>query len=157
MDIKYETKDLLTVDRTQYVIAHCISADCGMGAGVVIPICKMHPELKSQCKEYSNSFNQKVVGKVFKFTDSIGIVYNLFSKQRVFHKAGVNIAAYQYHDQLRECLVSLKDQMILAGEKFLAMPQIACGLDRCNWTDVSKIIEEVFEGTDIEILICIWG
>jgi O-acetyl-ADP-ribose deacetylase (regulator of RNase III) len=36
----------------------------------------------------------------------------------------------------------------------VAMPRIACGLDKCNFDDVRKIIKEVFEDTDVEILVC---
>ena len=38
--------------------------------------------------------------------------------------------------------------------KKIAMPVIGCGLDRLEWSKVSEIIKEVFEGTDIEILVC---
>mgnify|MGYP002404049345 FL=1 len=50
----------------------------------------------------------------------------------------------------------MKRQMIEHGEKYLTIPQLACGVDRCKWSDVSKIIEEVFKDSDIEILVCIW-
>jgi len=155
--LNYKTKDLLNVDRKKYVIAHCISADCAMGKGVVVPITKAHPELKKSCKEFSFSQNKNVVGKAYRYEDETGVVYNLFSKYDVRHKAGVGISTKQYHDQLRECLLDMKKQMIEKGEKYLAIPQIACGLDRCKWSDVGKIIEEVFQDTDIEILVCIWG
>ena len=38
--------------------------------------------------------------------------------------------------------------------KKIAMPVIGCGLDRLEWCKVSEIIKEVFEGTDVEILVC---
>ena len=38
--------------------------------------------------------------------------------------------------------------------KKIAMPVIGCGLDRLEWSKVSEIIKEVFECTDIEILVC---
>ena len=34
------------------------------------------------------------------------------------------------------------------------MPIIGCGLDKLQWDKVSKIIKEIFEDTDIEILVC---
>lgn len=155
--LRYETRDLMTVDRSKYVIAHCISADCAMGKGVVVPIMRKHPTLKKSCKEYSFSRNKDVVGKAYRFEDENGVVYNLFSKYSVRHKAGVGISIQQYHEQLRNCLINMKEQMQQNGEKYLAIPQIACGLDRCRWSDVSKIIEDVFKDSDIEILVCIWG
>lgn len=155
--LRYETRDLMTVDRSKYVIAHCISADCAMGKGVVVPIMRKHPTLKKSCKEYSFSRNKDVVGKAYRFEDENGVVYNLFSKYSVRHKAGVGISIQQYHEQLRNCLINMKEQMQQNGEKYLAIPQIACGLDRYRWSDVSKIIEDVFKDSDIEILVCIWG
>lgn len=155
--LNYETRDLMTVDRKKYVIAHCISADCAMGKGVVVLIMRKHPSLKKACKEYSFSRKKQVVGHAYRYEDGEGVVYNLFSKYSVMHKAGFGISVEQYHKQLRECLLDMKRQMIENGEKYLAIPQIACGLDRCKWSDVSKIIEEVFKDSDIEILVCIWG
>ncbi len=37
------------------------------------------------------------------------------------------------------------------------MPKIGCGLDRLQWGLVREIVEEVFEGVDAEILVCVWG
>jgi hypothetical protein len=51
--------------------------------------------------------------------------------------------------------MSMRDQMLENNEKYLAMPKIACGLDRCKWPDIEKIIIEVFAETDIEILVCV--
>jgi hypothetical protein len=36
----------------------------------------------------------------------------------------------------------------------LAIPYIGCGLDRLNWDEVKDVIEDVFEDTDVEILVC---
>ena len=35
------------------------------------------------------------------------------------------------------------------------MPRIGCGLDGLDWGIVKAIIKDVFEDTDIEILICV--
>ena len=40
--------------------------------------------------------------------------------------------------------------------KKLAMPKIDCGLDRLQWPRVREILVEVFDGVEIEILICKW-
>ena len=39
--------------------------------------------------------------------------------------------------------------------KKLAMPKIGCGLDRCSWMEVESIILDVFDGTDIDITVCV--
>ena len=36
----------------------------------------------------------------------------------------------------------------------IAMPIIGCGLDRLEWDKVSRIIKDVFQEEDIEILVC---
>ena len=34
------------------------------------------------------------------------------------------------------------------------MPLIGCGLDHLEWSKVSVIIQEIFQNTEIEILVC---
>ena len=48
----------------------------------------------------------------------------------------------------------MKEQCELLDIHKVAMPRIGYGLDRQNWSEVKKLIEEVFEDTDIEILVC---
>lgn len=43
-----------------------------------------------------------------------------------------------YLKNLKSCLEDMKNQMIKSGEKYLAMPKIASGLDMCKWEDVKK-------------------
>ena len=40
------------------------------------------------------------------------------------------------------------------GIRKIAMPIIGCGLDGLKWDKVSTIIKNIFNNTDIEILIC---
>ena len=91
----------------------------------------------------------------FRYSCEAGTVYNLFSKEVFRHKAGYGITVAQYHKYLQSCLEDMNTQMLQNGEKYLAMPKISCGLDRCDWEDVEQIIREVFEDTDIEILVCV--
>jgi hypothetical protein len=48
----------------------------------------------------------------------------------------------------------MKRIMELGAITKLAMPKIASGLDRLSWSEVYDIICEVFEDTDVEILVC---
>ena len=48
----------------------------------------------------------------------------------------------------------MKEYLDFIGATKLAMPKIASGLDRLEWTKVYDIICEVFEDMDIEIVIC---
>lgn len=155
MKIEVKEQDLMTVEH-MYVICHCISADCAMGAGVVVPIKKKYQGIKERCKIYVDKIGAgNAVGKAYRDVSENGVVYNLFSKQYVYQNAQKKLTTAEYHNQLRQCLLSMREQMIEHGEKFLAMPRIACGLDKCQWIDVEKIITDVFNDTDIEILVCV--
>ena len=155
MKIEIINQDLMTVD-TKYVICHCISADCAMGAGVVVPIKNKYKGIKNRCLDFvsENGINN-VVGTAYRDKSENGTVYNLFSKRHVYHNAGSGITVDMYHSQLRRCLESMKTQLLENGEKYLAMPKIACGLDRCKWEDIETIICDVFKDTEIEILVCV--
>jgi hypothetical protein len=50
--------------------------------------------------------------------------------------------------------MDMKEQCEQKDITKLAMPLIGCGLDRLSWDNVSEIIEDVFEETNIDILIC---
>lgn len=58
------------------------------------------------------------------------------------------------YDTLYETLVDMRNQCEKMNIEKLAMPLIGCGLDRLQWDKVRDIIEDVFENTDIEILVC---
>jgi hypothetical protein len=49
----------------------------------------------------------------------------------------------------------MKGLCLQEGITKVAMPRIGCGLDRLQWGIVREIILEVFEDTDLEIVICV--
>ena len=55
---------------------------------------------------------------------------------------------------MRSALLSMKDKCKEHKVTKVAIPVIGCGLDRLEWCKVSEIIKEVFENTDVEILVC---
>jgi O-acetyl-ADP-ribose deacetylase (regulator of RNase III) len=133
-----KTRDLFSVDRKQYAFAHCISSDCKMGAGIATPMKKSfklgglvnypEDERKHPTCIYHNG------------------VYNLITKKRYGGKP-----TYQ---TIRISLVLMRNHAIANDIKSIAMPKIGCGLDKLNWGMVRAIIQELFEDTDIEILVC---
>lgn len=140
-----EQRDLFSVSE-EYYFAHCISADFGMGKGIVIEFNKrfdMKQKLRNKYPDYLNEWvNSKYEG------DCImeGRVLNLITKERYFHKP-----TYQ---SLRTALAAMK--IICQKETItkIAMPVIGCGLDKLSWDKVSEVIKEVFSDSDIEILVC---
>ena len=155
--MKYEEKraDVTKLDKS-YVICHCISTDCAMGAGVVVPIKKKHINVKPACVEYTREMTrQKSLGTSFRYEDEKGVCYNMFSKFSVRDNA-YNLPNGEYLRNLKSCLHDLRNQMVFRGEEKLAMPKIGSGLDRCNWEDVKEAVKDIFSDTNIEILVCLW-
>ena len=143
MVIKEEKRDLFTVPQGYY-LAHCISGDYALGAGIAtqfVEVYNMRYKLHSQYpipdgEKYAN------VGKAL----LVDNVFNLVTKARCFHKPT--------YDSLYETLVDMKDQCEEWDITKIAIPYIGCGLDRLEWDKVRDIIEDVFEDTDVEILVC---
>jgi O-acetyl-ADP-ribose deacetylase (regulator of RNase III) len=139
MTIAIEKRDLFTVPQGYY-LAHCISADFALGAGIA--------------KKFDEVYNMRF--KLFREYDMyeyeggdallIDNVFNLVTKKKCYHKPT--------YESIEAALETMKDIMDFNSTTKLAMPKIASGLDRCDWDTVYDIICEVFEDTDVEILIC---
>lgn len=131
-------KDLFTMPDT-YCLAHCISSDAKMGAGIAV-LFRKHFKLKSLQNMADSS--PLVIGTCYKVDRAL----NLVTKAKYFHKP-----TYQ---TLTLAIVSMRDICLQEGISKLAMPQIGCGLDKLQWGQVREIIKDVFAETDIEIVIC---
>lgn len=139
MTIHEEQRDLFTVPQGYY-LAHCISADFALGAGIA--------------KKFNEVYNMKF--KLFKNYDGyeyecgdclvVDNVFNLVTKPKCYHKPT--------YESLKEALEAMKEYVLYFNIDKIAMPHIASGLDRLQWDQVLEIIKEVFEDTDVDILIC---
>ena len=139
MKITIENKDLFTVPQGYY-LAHCISADFALGAGIAKTFDQVYDMRFKLFREYDN---YEYDGGDALLIDN---VFNLVTKPKCFHKPT--------YDSLTEALMAMKELIIDLSITKLAMPLIGCGLDRLEWSRVYDIICEVFEDTDVEILIC---
>jgi len=141
MKIEEKVMDLFTVSQGYY-LAHCISGDFALGAGVAVEFDKNYNMKAKLNKRYPLDGKFGYVGHAL----LIDNVFNLVTKARCFHKPTYN--------DLYEALTDMHNQMEVLDITKVAMPLIGCGLDRLEWDRVKDIIEDVFEETDIEILIC---
>lgn len=139
MNITIENKDLFTVPQGYY-LAHCISADFALGAGIAKTFDKVYNMRFKLFRDYD--------GYEYDGGDALLIdnVFNLVTKSKCYHKPT--------YESLRESLEVMKRIMEVSAITKLAMPKIGCGLDRLSWPEVYDIIWEVFEDTDVDILIC---
>lgn len=145
MTYKEEIMDLFSVPEDYYLV-HCISADFGMGKGIVVEFNKrfdMKHKLQIKYPDYLNQFTRHRTGG-----DCIleGRVLNLITKERYYEKPTIIT--------MRLALQKMKKICIEQCVEKIAMPTIGAGLDRLKWNDVVKQIEDVFGNEDIEILVC---
>lgn len=145
MIYKEEKRDLFSVPY-DYHLAHCISADFGMGKGIVVEFNRrfdMKKTLQSKYPDYLNWFTHARLGG-----DCIveGRVLNLITKERYFHKPSIIT--------MRIALQKMKQICLENNIKKIAMPTIGAGLDRLDWVDVVTQIKNIFDDIDMEILVC---
>lgn len=129
-----------------YMIAHCISADFALGAGVAKQIDDAY-----NMREMLNLMWGKISGMRDRWSTPaclpVANVFNLVTKERYFHKPT--------YEDLDAALREMKNYAVEMGVKRIAMPRIGCGLDRLNWDEVMKMLHEMFIDTDIEIMVCV--
>lgn len=119
-------------------IAHCVSCDCAMGAGVALAICNKHTTLRNICKEHAK-IAPYYIGDLYRHVDEYGTVYCMFTKLLYWHNAN-NLGETNYLSALKMCLELLRDQMRNNFESVLYMPKIASGNDKCNWEKVNSLL-----------------
>ena len=146
MQYSEEHRDLFTVG-TGYILAHCISSDFVMGAGIAKQFTNrgvkntlktMYPERIWEDRGYIR------VCPMDNYT-----VVNLVTKNNVYDKPT--------YETLEQSLVELKEYMVSRELMQLAITKIGCGLDGLEWTKVHRMIINVFAGTNIDILVCDWN
>lgn len=145
MVIKEEIMDLFTVPQGYY-LAHCISGDYALGAGIAKQFVENYNMRFKLHKNYPIPDGERFanVGQAL----LVDNVFNLVTKARVFHKPT--------YESLYDTLLDMRIQCENLDISRLAVPLLGCGLDRLNWEQVKDVIEDVFDSTDIEILVCKW-
>ena len=145
MIYREEIRDLFSVP-DDYYLAHCISADFALGAGIAVEFNRRFDMKRKLQEKYPNHVNEwdtyQYLGKCI----VEGRVLNLVTKERYFHKPT--------YESMRNALCEMESVCRWRGIKKVAMPTIGCGLDRLQFNKVSEIIQEIFADTEIEILVC---
>lgn len=144
MTIREENRNLFTVPQGYY-LAHCITADFSLGAGVAKKVDEVYNMREKLMHDYNNLFDEEnacYVGEAI----CVDNVFNLVLKKNPIKKAK--------YKRLRNCLKDMRDIMEENLITKVAMPKIGCGHEGLDWERVREIIEEVFEDTNIEILVC---
>ncbi|XP_004546332.1 ADP-ribose glycohydrolase OARD1 [Maylandia zebra] len=136
--LSYVTGDLFSCPARE-ALAHCISEDIRMGAGIAVEFRKRFQgvtELKEQ---------KKVTGQCAVLKSDGRFVYYLITKKKASQKPT--------YDSLRQSLEDMRSHCLKNQVSRISMPRIGCGLDRLKWTSVSEILDQVFKHTDISITV----
>ena len=139
-----ETKGDLFAAPQGYYLAHCISGDFALGAGIAKQFDEIYNMRFKLFRDYPIASGEKYghIGKAL----LVDNVFNLVTKPRCYHKPD--------YDTLLDTIIDMRDQCEARNITKLAMPKIGCGLDRLDWSRVKEVIKEVFEDCDIKILVC---
>jgi O-acetyl-ADP-ribose deacetylase (regulator of RNase III) len=151
MTLRYVTGDLFTADK-DCALAHCISSDYAMGAGIAKAFTKMGVKdaiikLCGTPTVYSDKRTDRWenIGYCIPVTVNGRRIFNLVTKERYWQKPTLKTMA--------EALDHMKKHISFTKCTKIAMPRIGCGLDKLQWADVEQLIQKTFEGTDIEIIV----
>lgn len=140
--MEYVIGDLFNTPQGYY-LAHCISGDFTLGAGIAKKFDEVYNMRYKLHKKHPIPDGERFgyVGKSL----LVDNVFNIVTKERYFNKPTYEDLAYALSDMC--------DQMIALDATKLAMPKIGCGLDKLNWDMVEEIIHDIFDDTNIEVVI----
>lgn len=139
MKLTEKRGDLFSAPSVYYLV-HCIPADYEFKTGINLKFKEKMDMNNKLIKSYKIPMSQRI-GKAL----LVGRVFNLVTTVRYWEKPTV--------ENLAKSLISLRS---ICEDKWitrLAMPRIACGEDGMSWPGVKSLIENIFEDTDIEIVV----
>ena len=120
-------------------MAHCVSADFRMSAGIAV---KFRDKFNHQAELRAEGWG---VGQVARKQTGGLYVFYMVTK-RVYHRKPT-------YRSLRCALVELARWVELLGLRSLAIPPISCVRDKLHWPTVRGMIIEVFGGINIGITV----
>ena len=131
--------DLFTCPNN-FSLGYCISSDFHLKKGIAKDfLAKFH-------STYQDLKMVKFgVGEVAVFNYDKRFVYNLVTKRFYYQKPT--------YTTLRCSLNKMRDHMLANNVTQLALPRLACGLDKLDWKTVKSMLVECFKDDPIEIRI----
>ena len=156
LEIKYDPFKYVAEHKCtdRIAVAHCISRDIAMGAGIAKQFTKygIRDKILANANLYDN----------FKYSTDICImggnhgtpiygvqVHNIITKEHYYDKPT--------YESIYAALTALKYTILKYNPTIeeLVMPRIGCGLDRLEWSKVSSIVKKLFSDTELTIVICV--
>jgi len=126
------------------VIAHCISADAAMGAGLALQLTRKYPFLPATIRA-----KRLVPWEVFVFSDKEQTVFNICTKNFYWQHIGKGITNEAYMRNLKTGLAVVFGTLGNLAKfepskgQTLWIPRLGCGLDRGYWPEVARLFATV--------------
>lgn len=138
--------DVFELAPTHY-LAHCISRDFVLGAGIAVEFDRRY-DMRKKLHSFMADI-EWLADREYALPKCIRIdrVFNLITKEKCWQKPTYNSLEQSVRMMGRQigCLIE-------QGETVkLAMPRIGCGIDGLTWNKVSVIIDSVLAPLNIEI------
>ena len=144
MIFKEEKRNLLSVDANEYYFAQCISANYAMATEIIDNFDTGY-NMKNAITEQKENVVESPDKSCLLVNNK---VFNLIVKQSYSQKAS--------YESLKKSLIGMKLIMLkytgIIDKSKLAMPKICS--NELEWDKVKEIIKEVFQDTNLEILVC---
>ena len=145
--VNYEEQSIFN---SSMVIVYTVSKDWAMSKGFALMLCKKFPDLRQHCKwqvevndRNGNTINQNVLQYI---APSLGHqIFSLITKEKYISKPtmeGITTALFELHNILLKQNISC-----------IAMPKIACGLDKMDCSEISALLYNVFNSSGIKIYV----
>lgn len=138
VELEFIVGDLFSCDASAS-LCHCVSADLAMGKGIAVQFKRRFGQVAALKAQSANVGQAAVIPKL---ADN-AFVYYLVTKKRYFQKPTLA--------SVRASCVWMKDHAVENQVELIAMPLIACGLDRLQWPDVEEMLVDVFAQTGIKL------
>lgn len=130
---------------SNFSIGHCVAADLKMGKGIAVKFRDKFGRI-AELKEQS----VKTGGvAVLKDEKNNRYIYYLVTKDLSYQKPT--------YESLAESLMAMKDHIEENDVQFLALPKIGCGLDGLNWRRVADLLNGIFDGVNLKIIVYNFG
>lgn len=142
MEFIEEKNDLFSYEGKAW-LAHCISADFGMGKGISTQFNDRYNMKNYLLKNY---FKDNWTGQGYCLPVKQYQVFNLVTKDKYYNKPT--------YKSLRQSLADMKNYAATKGIDTIVIPYSECESDGLFYPRVIKEIQNVFINTDIKIIVC---
>lgn len=124
----------------EYALAHCVARDHERPGGIA----KVFRHKFGGLEE--SGFENLTVGRAVQLTSTKRPVFCLVTKESSREKSNYRV--------MWDSLVELRDCLLQSGVSKLGIPKMSGGPDGLDWKVIRSMIEELFQHTGIEVIVC---